>query len=464
MVGTGSLFIVLDAASVIAAGLISYQLRDSLGSLFGIHQIGKTSLPHLTLLFLLVIYSLLTITCNAAQGLYSERVAYSADVARAKLARAFLVSSLLAVMVIFVSNEKAVPRLMFVTTSVISLLTLVTFRYLLQQRKIKLLERGVGAHHVLIVGGGPIANSFFRYLETHTYLGKKVCGFIDDTPQPSEFWLGTSAELPRILREHFVDEIYFTPAATRDVIINVALQARRERISVKVVPDLYDGLALGAGITTVGDVPLLELNHQPIPALGLLIKRFMDLAIAGSTAVVLMPLMVVTALAIKLDSQGPVLYAAWRVGRKGHKFRCYKFRTMVSNADARKDELRHLNERQGATFKIANDPRITRVGRFLRKYSIDEFPQLFNVLKGDMSVVGPRPHPVDDYHQYGLEDLRRLDVLPGLTGLWQVTARHDPSFQRNVELDLEYINNWNLSLDIKILLKTVPEVFRGSGH
>ena len=137
---------------------------------------------------------------------------------------------------------------------------------------------------------------------------------------------------------------------------------------------------------------------------------------------------------------------------------------MVDGADALKNDLRHMNERNGATFKIANDPRITGVGHFLRKYSIDELPQLFNVLKGEMSIVGPRPHPVDDYNHYQLEDLRRLDVLPGVTGLWQVSARRDPSFEKNVMLDLEYIQNWNVMLDLKIVLKTIPEVFRGSGH
>ena len=136
---------------------------------------------------------------------------------------------------------------------------------------------------------------------------------------------------------------------------------------------------------------------------------------------------------------------------------------MVANADALKDELRHLNERQGPFFKIGNDPRLTRVGRFLRKYSLDELPQLWNVLKGEMSLVGPRPHPVDDYEQYTLEHLRRLDVTPGITGLWQVSARHDPSFEKNMALDLEYIESWGPWLDLKILLRTVPAVFKGSG-
>jgi len=137
---------------------------------------------------------------------------------------------------------------------------------------------------------------------------------------------------------------------------------------------------------------------------------------------------------------------------------------MGANADALKDNLRRLNERQGATFKIANDPRITRLGRFLRLYSLDELPQLWNVLKGEMSLVGPRPHPLDDYSRYDLEHLRRLDVTPGITGLWQVKARHDPSFERNVALDLQYIENWSVQMDFKILSKTLFAIAGGSGR
>jgi exopolysaccharide biosynthesis polyprenyl glycosylphosphotransferase len=341
---------------------------------------------------------------------------------------------------------------------------LITLRYLIHTHTLKRIDRGVGTRHVLIVGSGKIGRAFHHYLQTHRQLGKKVCGFVDDDPCDSPLWLGMSADLPRIVQEQFIDEIYFTPDASRDLIIDIALQAREQRISVKVVPDLYGGLALGAGLTRIGDIPVLELNHQPIPAIGLFFKRLIDLMVATVLGVFSAPVMALTAVAIKVTSPGPVLYTAWRVGRKGRKFRCYKFRTMVEEADSLKDHLRHLNERNGATFKIEKDPRITRLGRFLRKFSIDEFPQLINVLKGDMSMVGPRPHPLDDYHQYRLEDLRRLDVLPGITGLWQVSARRDPSFEKNVLLDLEYINNWNLALDLKILVKTVQEVLRGSGR
>jgi lipopolysaccharide/colanic/teichoic acid biosynthesis glycosyltransferase len=184
---------------------------------------------------------------------------------------------------------------------------------------------------------------------------------------------------------------------------------------------------------------------------------------AAAGLLLLTPLLAIIALLIKLDSAGPVLYRAPRVGRKGRRFLCCKFRTMVGDADKLKAQLRASNEREGPVFKIADDPRITRVGRFLRRYSLDEIPQLWNVLRGEMSLVGPRPHPLDDFERYDLEDLRRLDVTPGITGLWQVTARRDPSFERNMALDLEYIEGWSLWMDLRILYRTVSAVLQGSG-
>jgi lipopolysaccharide/colanic/teichoic acid biosynthesis glycosyltransferase len=176
-----------------------------------------------------------------------------------------------------------------------------------------------------------------------------------------------------------------------------------------------------------------------------------------------LPILAAVCLAIRLDSPGPLLYRAPRLGLKGRRFLCFKFRTMVANADALKQKLRACNQRNGAFFKIVDDPRVTRVGRFLRRYSVDELPQLWNVFRGDMSLVGPRPHPIDDFERYELEDMQRLEVLPGLTGLWQVTARSDPSFARNMALDREYIGRWTLGLDFRILFKTVAVVLRGEG-
>jgi lipopolysaccharide/colanic/teichoic acid biosynthesis glycosyltransferase len=173
--------------------------------------------------------------------------------------------------------------------------------------------------------------------------------------------------------------------------------------------------------------------------------------------------MLVIALAVRFDSEGPIFYRAQRIGRKGRTFSCYKFRTMVQNADKMKEQLAHMNERDSILFKIANDPRITRVGSFLRKYSLDELPQFYNVLRGDMSLVGPRPPIANEVEQYDLSHLRRLNVLPGITGLWQVEARQDPSFDSYISLDTAYVENWSLWLDMKILARTLGVVLSGTG-
>ena len=203
---------------------------------------------------------------------------------------------------------------------------------------------------------------------------------------------------------------------------------------------------------------------RPILSMGLFVKRIMDLLLSAVALLLLWPLLLVIALAVKLESPGPVIYASLRAGKKGQKFVCYKFRTMFDGADGLRDSLRQFNERQDPFFKIADDPRVTPLGHFLRKYSLDELPQFWNVLKGDMSLVGPRPHPVDDYARYRSDDHRRLDVKPGITGLWQVNARANPSFETCMKLDLEYMKRWSLLLDFKLLVRTIPAVLSGEGQ
>jgi exopolysaccharide biosynthesis polyprenyl glycosylphosphotransferase len=276
--------------------------------------------------------------------------------------------------------------------------------------------------------------------------------------------LGSIRDLKKVALEQFADQLFVTLPADREVVKEICVEARRLRLNLNVVPDIYDGLGWHAPLRSIGGFPVIELHGRPIPAFGLAVKRVIDVVVASVGLILVAPVLAFAALWIRLDSRGPVIYSALRVGKKGKKFRCHKLRTMVNDADAHKEKLRKANERNGPFFKMENDPRVTRCGRLLRKYSIDEVPQLVNVLRGNMSLVGPRPHPVDDYERYTFEHLRRLDVKPGITGLWQIKARRDPSFDATMMLDLDYIENWSLRMDLGILLKTIPAVLRADGR
>lgn len=288
-------------------------------------------------------------------------------------------------------------------------------------------------------------------------------GFLDDSG-PRLDVLGPPEKLATIARAEFVDEIIFAEPHRPGLAQFVIREARRNHLDVKVVPYFYGCQEQPLRLENLGRVPLITLHREKLPAGELFLKRVLDVGVSSICLILTSPLLLFIAVAIKLDSKGSALYGALRVGRKGRKFRCFKFRTMVANAGGLKDALRSRNQREGPCFKIADDPRITRIGRWLRRYSLDELPQLWNVWKGEMSLVGPRPHPVDDFACYDLEHLRRLDVTPGITGLWQVTARRNPSFQTTMALDLEYIEQWSLWMDLRILLKTVGVVFRGTGE
>lgn len=320
-----------------------------------------------------------------------------------------------------------------------------------------------GMRNVLIVGAGGLGHRLASHMEKHPELGRSVCGFLDDRKLLGKGVMGRTSDLAELARAGFVDEVILAGPHDREKTLRVVRAAQQLRLDVKMAPDLF-GCEPARETERIGDIPLISLHEERLPVAGLLLKRALDVTTAGAALILMLPVLALLAILIRFDSPGPVLYVALRAGCKGRPFRCYKFRTMVRDADALKQSLRAKNERQGPFFKITDDPRITRVGRFLRRYSLDELPQLWNVLKGEMSLVGPRPHPLDDFSAYTIEQLPRLDVVPGMTGLWQVTARRNPSFQAGLNLDIEYIHRWSLEMDLKILLKTAAVVLRGSGE
>lgn len=320
------------------------------------------------------------------------------------------------------------------------------------------------SRNVLIVGASSVGRRLASYFDSHPESGRSVCGFLDDEQPLGDGVIGRIADLARLARSSFVDEIILAAPHDRKVTLQVLGESQRLRLDVDIAPEMFGCRPAERGIERAGDLPVICLHAERLPVAALVLKRIIDVLGGASGLMAVAPLMLVIALLIKANSRGPVLYTAQRAGRKGRLFSCYKFRTMVSDADALKNTLRQNNQRSGPFFKITDDPRITRVGAFLRRYSLDELPQLWNVLRGDMSLVGPRPHPVDDVAAYELEHLARLDVTPGITGLWQVTARRDPSFQRGMELDCEYIRTWSLRLDLRIMCKTFLAVMTGSGE
>jgi exopolysaccharide biosynthesis polyprenyl glycosylphosphotransferase len=458
--------ITVDVFLVYVSGLISYRLYfpqttfSDLGRMLLDHPWGSGS-PYLGFLTL---YTVLLILVALSQHLYKSSGLGSVTADAVLVGRSVLMTLFLFTASLYLSGiDRAVPRFTLLMTAGLSLVTLASWRagraILIKKR----LAKGIGLRHVLIVGAGRVGRLLASSIEQNPGWGYEVRGFLDTYQTDDPRVLGRIGDLRRIVRQEFIDDVFVTIPSERELVKQIVREAHELGICTYVLPELYDGYAWLKPVEFVGDFAVRVMYREPIPEPELFLKRLMDIVGSAIGLLALSPVLSLLALAVKLESEGPVLYRAPRVGRKGRRFICHKFRTMVTNADELKEKLRHLNEREGPFFKIEQDPRITRVGRFLRKYSLDELPQLWDVLRGDMSLVGPRPHPLDDYQQYTLEHLRRLDVTPGITGLWQVMARRDPSFERALALDNQYIETWSFLSDLRILLRTIPSLIKGAG-
>jgi exopolysaccharide biosynthesis polyprenyl glycosylphosphotransferase len=384
--------------------------------------------------------------------------------------QACLASGLLLTGALFLLHAEEIPRSIVLVTILLVTVGLSLrrfgYRFLLYNR----FERGIGTRNVFIVGTGPEAHALRNHLDRIRHLGYNFKGFIafsggcPNFGNDSSDVVGSLETLFQHTRKHFVDEVFFTaPCEQRGVVKDMLEQARSHNVDVRVVPDMYDGLVWDNPIEYIGQFPTIPLQHGQAPEIALLLKRVVDIMLSSLILIAISPVLLAIAIAIKMDSPGPVFYRSERIGKKGRVFGCIKFRTMVTDAEKRRAEIMHMNERDGVLFKVTNDPRITRLGRILRKYSLDELPQFFNVLHGDMSIVGPRPPLASEVQAYQLSHLRRLDVTPGITGLWQVQSRQDPSFDSYISLDVTYIENWSVWLDIKIILRTVGVVLAGTG-
>ncbi|HVB56416.1 MAG TPA: sugar transferase [Candidatus Acidoferrales bacterium] len=428
---------------------------------------GGPSIEHLGAMHylgFLALYAVLVGVFCENQGLYRPTRNLGPLDESFSVLKAVLFATLFLTAFIYLSGDKSISRLVVGFSGALNAVALPAWRFWKREVDKHRILSGRDGRNVLIVGAGDVGQALARYFDENKYLGYVVRGFLDENHKGDARTLGNVSDLSRLAQTEFIDEVFVTPPSERELVAQVVLEARRRNLAVNVVPEMFDGLGWWVPVRQFGGFPVMQLLREPIPGFGLFLKRVVDVSVSALGLVLLLPVMGLLALIVRLDSPGPAIYRSRRVGWKGRKFVCYKFRTMVAEADELKDGLRHMNERQGPCFKISNDPRLTRIGGFLRRYSLDELPQFWSVFKGDMSLVGPRPHPLDDYEKYQLEHLRRLDVRPGMTGLWQVYSRQDPSFERNLSLDLEYIESWGLWLDMKILLKTLPAALAGSGR
>jgi exopolysaccharide biosynthesis polyprenyl glycosylphosphotransferase len=327
----------------------------------------------------------------------------------------------------------------------------------------------VEGHGILIVGTGATARDVRNYLTALPHTHYDFRGFAA-TPRQIFRTRATDAEqisnaqdVIALARSRFVDEVIFTERPSSELEADLLSEAAPHSINIRFIPDVSETLRVPQTIRYIGDLPTI-LMHKPAPrTVEKFVKRTLDVLFSSVGLAVLGPLMLLIAIAVRLDSAGPVFYASPRIGKKGRVIYCHKFRTMVSNAAALLSSVAHLNDRDGVFFKIKKDPRITRIGAVLRKYSLDELPQLWNVLRGDMSLVGPRPCIPTDVSHYKTPHYIRHDVLPGLTGLWQVEARNDPSFERYIQLDNKYVDEWSIWLDLKLIARTFRVVLMGTG-
>ena len=404
--------------------------------------------------------------------LYDPRRAFSMRRETPAIIKATSAGTTILLLVAFILNIRLVTPvflvIFWITTTLAAVIIRVAACHILKQFRV----RAPYLRNVIIVGTNVRALSFARMIELKPELGYALKGFADDSRVSAEINRGeyplvsSLGGLPEYLRWNVVDEVvialpiksFYARAA------GIVAACGEQGVAVRFLSDLFNVQTAhmppeDVDGQTITIIPAGTQNH-----LRLVIKRLVDVLASFILLLALASFFLVVAVAIKVTSSGPVFFIQERLGMNKRLFRLYKFRTMVPDAELRIHEIEHLNEAEGPAFKIRNDPRITPIGRLLRKTSIDELPQLFNVLKGDMSLVGPRPMNVRDYERFEKDwHRRRFSIRPGITCLWQCSGRSNVSFEEWMKLDLEYIENWSLSLDFKILLQTIPAVLKGSG-
>ena len=455
-------YILLDIICIILSFLISYTIRyqDT------IHL--QRSLPYYREYFFpFILWAILIVIAFKRRTLYSTDRSLTIPTEIFKSITAIFYVSILMATIIFFAKYEFFSRQIFFINFLLLCFFLSSWRVIKRLILRKLILEGFHNFNVLIIGAGNTGKIVLEEIEKKPWWGYRVIGFLDDVAEievNGKSVLGKLKDFPVIAKKYFVDEVIITIPSERSVVSELMKQARRLRLGVRLVPQNFEEPISDVQINYLGFLPLITYKERKIHPTNLFLKRLMDLAISLFLIIVFFPLFIITSFLIKSDSPGPILFVQKRAGLKGKTFKLYKLRSMTEDAEKLKPSLLEKNEvKDGVIFKIKKDPRKTKLGALLRRFSIDELPQLFNVLKGEMSLVGPRPPTPDEVTKYNHFHMDRLSIRPGITGLSQIKARNKLNFKSWVKWDLWYVNHWSFRLDLRILWMTIPAVIKGEG-
>lgn len=459
-----NVLLVVDIVLTAASFLFAFQFRTGL-----VHVLGPLKL---TTAYLFVLYLILPLWAGLLlyYGSYGSIRTKSFLSSILPIVKTVIYGGIAVMTILYIFKLEVISRAFLLFFMLVNGFLLISFKAVIYSFSHQIRRKGYNYRTVVIVGTGPRAEEFARVLTDHKEWGIKILGFVDheeDNDTLNSFAvdkIGNLSHLKQILTTVQVDEVIFVvPLLWLDKIEEQILMCESIGIKASIAADFYAHTIAKTTIENLRGWPLLAFNPAPHIDEAMHYKRAFDILVSAIALILISPVFIAAIIAVKLSSKGPVFFKQRRCGFNGRRFNVLKFRTMVINADEIKKDLAHLNESSGPVFKIKDDPRITGAGRFLRKYSLDELPQLINVLRGDMSLVGPRPPLPEEVEKYKLWQRRRLSVPPGITCDWQVSGRNNIGFEDWMKLDLEYIDNWSFSRDMKIILKTIPAVIKGTG-